>query len=420
MKPHAISRRGFLYNSGALMAWSFMPRIASAAPNRDPRFVTIILRGALDGLAAVAPAGDPNYERIRNGLILPSSGKGAGIKLDGFFHLNPNMPAFAALYAKGEALVVHAAATPYRERSHFDGQDVLESGQGGAGQTKSGWLNRALGVLPKGERVRKVDPIALGAEIPLIMRGPASVVSLMGPASTPASDDTRQRLLDLYSHTNPELAKRFSNALELDESLGGDAGRRALMKEAADSLPASMAGAPDLGQLKAFRTAGVEAGRLLAKPDGPRVGAMSLLGWDTHAGEGPLDGRLGRLLGALDQTIDGLRSELGAAWRETVVVVATEFGRTARMNGTSGTDHGTATAMFLAGGALRGGRVIADWPGLAEAALHEGRDLRPTTDARSVFKGLLRDHLGLAEAALEKEVFPQSAAAKPMSKLLSA
>src|SRR4051794_23947405 len=162
MSQHEFSRRGFLYASGALMAWAFMLRIASAAPSsRDPRFVMIVLRGALDGLAAVAPRGDGDYERIRNGLVLPSDGAAAGIKLDGFFELNPNMPRFADLFRKGEGLIVHASASPYRERSHFDGQDVLESGQTTAGRTDTGWLNRALESLPKGDAIGKRDALAL-------------------------------------------------------------------------------------------------------------------------------------------------------------------------------------------------------------------------------------------------------------------
>lgn len=412
MSQHEFSRRGFLYSSGALMAWAFMPRIASAAPaSRDPRFVMIVLRGALDGLAAVAPRGDPNYERSRNGLVMPTDGAGAGIKLDGFFELNPNMPKFGALYRAGQGLIVHASATPYRERSHFDGQDVLESGQASPGRTDTGWLNRALLALPRGEAIGKRDALALGAEIPLIMRGRANVVTLMPAGGIPPAPDTRSRLLDLYTHTNPLLAQHLSEALNLETAIGGAGGMAAMSKASA-----AMGGDQ---QERAFRTAGMAAGKLLAKADGPRVGAMSLLGWDTHAAEGPLDGRLGKLLSALDETIDGLKSELGDAWKQTVVAIATEFGRTVRMNGTSGTDHGTATTMFLAGGAVKGGRVVADWPGLAEAALYEQRDLRPTIDTRSIFKGVLRDHLGLAEKVLAEQVFPESLSVKATGGLIA-
>ena len=172
------------------------------------------------------------------------------------------------------------------------------------------------------------------------------------------------------------------------------------------------------GERRRFIDAGETAGKLLARDDGPRIGAISLLGWDTHQGEGPVDGRLGGLLAALDDAIRALHASLGAAWRETVVAITTEFGRTARMNGTDGTDHGTATVMLVVGGAVNGGRVVADWPGLSPAALFEGRDLRPTIDIRAVLKGLLRDHLGVGERALAELVFPDSAAVRPIDGLI--
>ena len=404
MSIHPVTRRGFLTSSGALFAWAYLPRIASAAPSsRDPRFVAIVLRGALDGLAAVAPVGDPDYVRVRNGLVLPSTGEGAGLPLDGFFLLNPNMPVLHDLYGKGEALIVHAVASPYRDRSHFDGQDVLESGQPGPGIVDSGWLNRALTGLPKGEPVADRTTLALGGEIPLILRGPSPVVTLMPADGIDTPADTRQRLLDLYRHTNPLLAGRLEAALDLRAKLG-------------DGGSTMTTGG---GDAQSFRAAGETAGKLLARDDGPRIGAIGLNGWDTHQSEGLLDGRLGTLLGALDQAIDGLRTGLGPAWKETVVAITTEFGRTARMNGTDGTDHGTATIALVVGGAVKGGRVVADWPGLSTKALYEDRDLRPTTDLRAVLKGVLADHLGVPDRALAETVFPDSAAVAAMRGLVA-
>lgn len=401
MSMHPFSRRGFLFTSGTLMAWAFMPKILSAAPARDPRFVAIVLRGALDGLATVAPVGDPDYVRVRNGLVLTGDGERGGFDLDGFFVLNSNMPRLAELYRRGEALIVHAAATPYRDRSHFDGQDVLESGEGGPGVTDSGWLNRALLALPQGEPIARRETLALGAQIPLIVRGEAPVVTLLPPGIEAASDDTRMRILDLYEHTDPALAARFADAMKLRARLG----------MSGDDLAGASEG-------RRFRYAGETAGKLLSRDDGPRVGAISLNGWDTHQEEGPIDGRLGRLLSALDGAIDGLRTSLGPAWKETVVTVVTEFGRTAAMNGTDGTDHGTATVMLVVGGAVKGGRVLADWPGLSPHALYEGRDLMPTTDVRAVLKGMLRDHLGVPEGALAGTVFPDSETARPVGGLV--
>ena len=407
------SRRQFLLaTSGALVAWSFMPRLASAAAARDPRLLVVVLRGGLDGLAAVAPSGDPDYERVRHGLIVPSDGPQAGMRLDNFFVLNPNMPALGRLYAKKEAIIIHAAATPYRERSHFDGQDVLESGLLRPSNSATGWLNRVLTALPPGNPVTKAGGLAIGAEVPLVMRGPASVISWMPPGFPETTSTLPLRLADLYKHTDPGLARILNEGFKLRAITGSEAELAAQMAE----------NVPDAGKglVKPFREAAIAAGKLMASPTGPRVAALSYLGWDTHSNQRPVDGQLAKLLAALDSAIDALTRELAPVWRDTVVAVVTEFGRTARMNGTNGTDHGTATTAFLIGGALKGGRVIADWPGLAPAALFEGRDLMPTIDLRAPLKGVLADHLGLGAKALDEIVFPESAAVSPLQGLLAA
>ncbi len=406
MALHAVSRRGFLVTGGALVAWNHMPKPAQAAASRDPRFVFVNLRGALDGLAAVAPYGDPSYEKIRDGLILPLDGPQPAVKLDDMFALHPAMKTLAALYADKQAIIVHAAASPYRERSHFDGQDVLESGFGGVGRVSTGWLNRATGAIPKGERINPVSAISVGAEVPLVMRGKAPVVTWLPVGFPPASDNTRDRLLAIYNHTDAELANRFNEALSVDRT-------------ASDPNMAGKPGQPKRPDAGTFREAGVAAGKLLARDDGPRIGSMSFLGWDTHANEKPVDGQLNKLLGSLDAAIEGLKSEMASVWHETVIVVATEFGRTARMNGTLGTDHGTGTVAFIVGGAVKGGRVVADWPGLAEAKLYQNRDLAPTTDLRAIFKGLLHEHVGLDEKVLASDIFPDSAKVKPITGLVA-
>lgn len=406
MALHAVSRRGFLVTGGALVAWNHMPKAAQAAASRDPRFVFVNLRGALDGLAAVAPYGDPSYEKIRVGLILPLDGQQPAVKLDDMFALHPAMKTLAGLYADKQAIIVHAAASPYRERSHFDGQDVLESGFGGVGRVSTGWLNRATGAIPKGERINPVSAISVGAEVPLVMRGKAPVVTWLPVGFPPASDNTRDRLLAIYNHTDAELANRFNEALLVDRT-------------ASDPNMAGKPGQPKRPDAGTFREAGVAAGKLLARDDGPRIGSMSFLGWDTHANEKPVDGQLNKLLGSLDAAIEGLKSEMASVWHETVIVVATEFGRTARMNGTLGTDHGTGTVAFIVGGAVKGGRVVADWPGLAEAKLYQNRDLAPTTDLRAIFKGLLHEHVGLDEKVLASDIFPDSAKVKPITGLVA-
>jgi uncharacterized protein (DUF1501 family) len=409
MSLHAPTRRELLLASGTLFAWAYLPKVARAE-GRDPRLLVIVLRGALDGLAAVAPVGDPEWVRLRGDQALTLDGKTPALPLDSFFALNPAMPNLHRLYQAGAATIVHAAATPYRERSHFDGQDVLESGLGKPGTADTGWLNRALASLQPGERAgaRGRGAFGVGPIAPLVVRGPAPVLSWTPRRLPPAGEDTMMRLLDLYRHTDPALAR------VLEERLGLAAIARA------GGMDGEQPRAAGAGQVRAYfaESAGTAA-KFLARPDGPRVGALAFDGWDTHANEGALSGRLATLLGALDGAFAAIETEMGQVWRETVVAVVTEFGRTARINGTEGTDHGTATVALLAGGALKGGRVIADWPGLKASDLHDGRDLKPTADLRAVLKGLLKDHLRVDDAALAAKVFPDSTATKPMAGLLA-
>ena len=415
MSLHAPSRRELLLGSGVLFAWAHLPR-AARAEGRDPRLLTIVLRGALDGLATVAPVGDPNWSGLRGDKALVLDGPHPALPLDGFFALNPAMPNLHRLYTAGHATIVHAAATPYRERSHFDGQDVLESGLGRPGINDTGWLNRALAALDPAGRAAPDraghnggDAFAVGPVVPLVVRGPAPVLSWTPPRLPPASDDTVMRLLDLYRHTDPALAR------VLEERLGLAAIARAGGIDE-KGKPAQPGPAAQVRQF--FAESAGTAAKFMARPDGPRVGALAFDGWDTHADEGAVGGRLAALLGALDGAIAAIETGMGPAWNETVVVVITEFGRTARINGTDGTDHGTATVALLAGGALRGGRVVADWPGLRDADLHDNRDLKPTTDLRAVLKGILKDHLRADERKLAENVFPGSAGVAPMAGLV--
>ena len=408
MRLHAPSRREFLLASGTLFAWAHMPKLAHAE-GRDPRFLAIILRGALDGLATVAPVGDPDWVSLRGDNALTLDGKVAALKLNGFFALNPAMPNLHRMFAANEAIVVHAAATPYRERSHFDGQDLLESGLPKPGVSDTGWLNRALASLAPGGRV---DPkgskvFAVGPVTPLVVRGPAPVLSWSPQRVMPASDDTAQRLLNLYRHSDVKLASVLEDSAKLTA-----------IEHAGDMT--QKPGGPGPAQVRAyFAEAAGTAAKFLAQPDGPRVGALALDGWDTHFNEGIANGRLSQLLGSLDAALAAVETNMGPAWRETVVVLVTEFGRTAHLNGTDGTDHGTATVALLAGGALKGGRVLADWPGLKNADLYENRDLKPTTDLRAVLKGLLKDHLRADERALAQSVFPGSDGVRPMAGLIA-
>ena len=408
MRFHAPSRRELLFALGTLFAWAHLPKIARAE-GRDPRFLTIILRGALDGLATVAPVGDPDWLALRGDNALALDGKLPALKLDEFFALNPAMPNLHRMFEAKEAIIVHASATPYRERSHFDGQDLLESGLPKPGASDSGWLSRALaGLAPAG----RVDPrgsklFAVGPVTPLVVRGPAPVLSWSPQRVMPASEDTVGRLLALYRDCDAKLA----GVLE-------DNSKRVAGIEQPGN--GQKPGVPGPGQVRAyFSEAAGTAAKFLSQPEGPRVGALALDGWDTHFNEGIAEGRLSQLLGALDEALAAIKTNMGVAWRETVVALATEFGRTARINGTEGTDHGTATVAILVGGALKGGRVIADWPGLKPVNLYQDRDLKPTTDLRAVLKGVLRDHLRADEKALAQTVFPGSDAVKPLAGLLA-
>jgi len=410
MTIHAATRRELLAGAGVLFAWPFLPKIARAE-GRDPRMLTIILRGALDGLAAVAPVGDPDWVKLRGERALLLDGKTPALPLDSFFALNPAMPNLLRLYKSGEAAIVHATATPYRERSHFDGQDVLESGLPTPGRADSGWLNRALGGLEAEARVRREGrAFAVGPVTPLVVRGPTPVMSWTPTRIQPASEDTMARLIDLYHHTDADLARAIEGRRDLAAMAQGDTMAPTEGRTTPQGFPAQVRGF--------FAEAAGTAAKFLARADGPRIGALAFNGWDTHIDEGADSGRLATLLGALDGALAAVETAMGPVWRETIVTVVTEFGRTARINGTNGTDHGTGTIALLAGGALKGGRVIADWPGLKNADLYEGRDLAATTDLRAVLKGLLKDHLRVTDQALAGNVFPGSAGVTAMAGLV--
>jgi uncharacterized protein (DUF1501 family) len=407
---HQSNRRELLLGSGALFAWAHLPRTA-LAEGRDPRFLVIVLRGALDGLATVAPVGDPDWQRLRGENAFTIDGPTAALPLDSFFALNPAMPNLHRLYKAGQATIVHAVATPYRERSHFDGQDVLESGFVSPGSSDTGWLNRTLAGLPAAGRVNPKQAFAVGPIAPLVARGSAPVVAWTPPRLPPASNDTMSRLVDLYRHTDPALA----GALEERSALSAIADAGAMGKTL---KPQMTPGVPGAAVRAYFAESASAAAKFMARPDGPRVGALAFDGWDTHANEGGAKGRLAVLLAALDGAINALETGMGESWRDSVIAVVTEFGRTARINGTEGTDHGTATVALLVGGALKGGRVITDWPGLKEANLRDGRDLKPTTDLRAVMKGILKDHLRADDHLLAKDVFPGSQTINPLANLV--
>ncbi|MGA9658535.1 MAG: DUF1501 domain-containing protein, partial [Asticcacaulis sp.] len=287
-----------------------------------------------------------------------------------------------------------------RDRSHFDGQDVLESGMTAPGHTESGWMNRFLSALPQAQAA-STKGLGVGGVTPLVMRGQMPVLG-WAPATLKAADaDLPPRLLGLYQATDPLLTGVLTEAIATGKIVGADKGM------------VSANGGPGDPQTMVAMAQG--AARLLAEPDGPRVAALAFEGWDTHAQETQ---RLARLLQGLDNALAAFETGLGSAWKDTAILVVTEFGRTVAVNGTGGTDHGTATVAFLTGGAVKGGRVITDWPGLKPANLYQARDLKPTTDIRSVMKGLMAGLYDTPENRLASDIFPESASAKPMTGLI--
>ncbi|MEQ8206572.1 MAG: DUF1501 domain-containing protein, partial [Woeseia sp.] len=322
------------------------------------------------------------------------------LKLDKLFGLHPSLKTVHDMYRHGEATLLHAVASPYRERSHFDGQDVLENGAVNANDLRDGWLNRALASL--GGSLDNERAIALSQSTPLVLRGSQSVTSWAPSAMPDANEDTLQRLADLYAD-DEFFSVRLQQALEAQAIAGDDNSMGQQRGNDAVRFDASMR----------------QAARFLSAANGPQIVVLESGGWDTHANQGTVAGSLANRFSGLDTGLATLKNELGDTWKNTVVVVATEFGRTVAVNGTRGTDHGTASAALIAGGSVRGGRVIADWPGLSSRALYEGRDLYPTTDLRSLFKAVLTEHLGVPAERVEADVFPNSASAKPLENLLS-
>jgi uncharacterized protein (DUF1501 family) len=399
--PVHTSRRTTLLGLSALSFARFKLALADAPGDR--RFVVVLLRGALDGMSAVVPYGDANLVALRPELIPAAPGQVGGMfDLGGFYGLNPAMPGVYAMYKAGEALPIHAVAGPYRTRSHFEAQDLLQLGTENTGIT-SGWLNRVLAELPA-RNGASLRGLAAGLGTPLLLQGPTRVAGYAPPNfATPSAD--------LYARIQALNAGDHLIAPAIAAGLAAEAFDANVMSDDAASAPGD---APKRGG--SFPAMATEVGLLLAAKDGPRIAAFQLEGWDTHGNQVP--GLKGPLTG-LDQGLANLKTALGPAWRHTAVLVMTEFGRTAAMNGTKGTDHGTATAAFILGRAVNGGQVRATWPGLAPAQLFEARDLAPTMDIRSVAKGALKSHLNLSNAALAR-IFPNSADAAPLANIIRA
>jgi uncharacterized protein (DUF1501 family) len=381
-----IARRQFLSTAALSASALFVaPGLALATVPTERRFVFIIQRGAADGLDILRPTGDPAFTALRGRLI----GDGApGTKLDAMFTLHPALVEIGRMYGHGQALFVHAVASPYRDRSHFDGQNVLETGGAQPYAVRDGWMNRLVAMMPRSGE----EAIAIAPTVPTALRGPVQVASFAPSALPHAADDLMTRVTALYS-ADPQLHAPWAAALET-KGLARDSGARQ------DSA--------SLGRLTAS---------FLTRPSGPRIAMLETLGWDTHSAQ---KGRLTNQLKNLDALIAAIRDGLGPAWAMTTVLVATEFGRTAAVNGTGGTDHGTGSVAMLAGGGVKGGRVISDWPGLAASSLYEQRDLRPTFALDALIAGAVAESLALDPERVSHGLFAQVTSQRPLTGLLRA
>jgi uncharacterized protein (DUF1501 family) len=380
------------------------------------RLVVVVLRGALDGLAAVPPHGDRDYAPLHRELAIAAPGAADGaLALDGTFGLHPSLSFLHERYLAGELVVFHAVASPYRDRSHFDGQTVLENGLTQPIGTADGWLNRALASLPARSAGQPERAVAISQNVPLILRGDVPVLSKSPLATPDVDEDLLARLADLYSKDD-WFSARLSEAVQ--GATLADASHRMAAPLAMSPVTATQPGTP--AAVDRVGSAARMAATLMRNEGGPQVAVFEATGWDTHANQGASQGALAQRLAGLDNALRTLADGLGPSWPQTAVLVVTEFGRTAAVNGTRGTDHGTGGCAFLTGGAVRGGRVIADWPGLAHDALLDHRDLRPTLDLRSVFKTVLGDHLRIDAGTLATRVFPNSNGARPLQGLIRA
>ncbi len=402
-------RRRFLLGAGALAASAAVPDALFAYTGGSSRLVVVILRGALDGLAAVPPHGDPDYAGLHRELAIAAPGAADGaLALNNTFGLHPSLSFLHERFAAGELVVFDAVASPYRDRSHFDGQNVLENGLTKPIGTADGWLNRALAALPR-RSARSADrAVAISQNVPLILRGEAAVISKSPQATPEVDEDLLARLADLYSKDD-WFSARLSEAMQTEKMVDGAADSGAMSKGSGQT------GYPDrVGAVARM------ASELMRSDGGPEIAVIEASGWDTHANQGGAKGLLAARLAGLDKGLQSLADGLGPLWRQTAVLVVTEFGRTAAVNGTRGTDHGTGGCAFLVGGAVRGGQVIADWPSLSRTALLDNRDLKPTLDLRSVFKGVLDEHMRVDANSLAKKVFPDSSGARPLQGLVRA
>ncbi|USE02308.1 DUF1501 domain-containing protein [Vibrio sp. SCSIO 43133] len=371
------TRRHFLKGVGAASLVTLLPNFSFASTQSPNVLIWITLRGAMDGLNVVVPSFDEHYQKLRPTIALT---KDQLNPLEKGFGLHPALKSVHQMYQDKQAMFVHACATGYRSRSHFDGQKILENGSTDPFDPV-GWLNRFLSTQQNNQA------IAIDAGLPLIVQGDVKVSSWF-PHKLKAKEEQANLLAEMFQ-SDAKLSANFEEAMKLESmSMGGN-------------------------QNKQFTNLAKQAGKFVSSPNGPNIVVLELGGWDTHSSQGADKGRLANQLNKFDQGMAALKSALGEKWQSTVVIAASEFGRTAAENGTKGTDHGTGNAMLVMGGAVQRSRVLSDWPGLASNQLYQGRDLQPTLDVRAVIKGVLEQHMGADQTTLNN-TFPETQDIQPI------
>ncbi len=392
-----MDRRQFIKSgaAAALTASLLQTRVSFANFVSDNRVVVMILRGGMDGLHALVPYTDTHYRNLRPKLALsPEDTNRSALDLDGYFAMHSALGPLMPLYRDAELLFVPAASTSYKRRSHFDGQNILENGADKPFAVKDGWLNRVVSGLDRSDRRLG---LALGSSVPFILHGDTPVQT-WSKTSLPEVDGDFLNFLTHVYQSDPEFLKNLMQAQQaIEPSMDMSAMKGNLQKNRNFAASASV------------------AADLLSQETGPRLAVMEMQGWDTHFAQ---ERRLRQLFGQLSEGILALKYGLGAHWSKTVIVVVSEFGRTAAENGSGGTDHGSGGLAIVAGGAVSGGKIAGDWPGLAASGLYEGRDVNAVNDYRGIFKSILKNHLRMDSGYIDEVVFPSSGLIRPMTGLI--
>ncbi len=414
-----MDRRTLLKALGAAGASGLLPlsrgwaAVTGDAQTPAPRLIVVMLRGAVDGMNVVVPYADDDYYRLRSSIAINKPGSGddknpGALDLDGHFGLHPALASLMPLWQSKKLAFVHASGSPDETRSHFDAQDYMESGTPGIKRTGDGWMNRLLAQLPK--TPDSLDAVSLGPTLPRIFSGPENV------ANVPLGRDATKATAMDKPEVNEAFDRMYANAGTLGVAYKeGRESRTRVMSDLTAPSDASMTMAAGMDKdasmgappPQGFSLDASQLATLIHRNPGLQVSFMQLGGWDTHVNQGAGGGQLANRLKPLGEGLSTLATQLGPEFDNTVIVVMSEFGRTARQNGTGGTDHGHGNAMWVLGGRINGGRVYGDWRGLSNDALHEGRDLPVTTDFRSVLAAVGGQHLRLSDRQLAS-VFPQA------------